>query len=275
MDMIRTEDITKARKEMSRRAITLALEGRWLEACQPNRQILQLCPDDVDALNRLGKALLELGQYTEARETFEQAIGFSPYNAITKKNLERLSHLHNTVPVLQSTKPVAPHPFIQDGGRSRVTVLQTPAPYEVLAKMTPGDEVTVANGPNRLVVENQSGEYLGQVEPKLAMRLTRLINGGNRYNAGIAKINYPEVSVIIWVSYRHPDLSGISSFPASGKGDYTPPMRDTLLNYDLGGELDEVEFGLEWQEADEPSSDGEASIPTTKPLNEEEEAEEE
>ena len=204
MDMIRTEDIPKARKEMSRRAITLALEGRWLEACQPNRQILLLCPDDVDALNRLGKALLELGQYTEARETFEQAISFSPYNSITKKNLERLSHLHNTVPVLQSTKPVAPHPFIQDGGRSRVTVLQTPAPYEVLAKMTPGDEVTVANGPNRLVVENQSGEYLGQVEPKLAMRLTRLINGGNRYNAGIAKINYPEVSVIIWVSYRHP-----------------------------------------------------------------------
>ena len=186
MDMIRTEDSTKVRKEMSRRAITLALEGRWSEACQANRQILQLCPNDVDTLNRLGKALLELGRYTEAGDAFEQAITFSPYNSITKKNLERLSHLHHAAPVPQSTKPVAPHPFIQDGGRSRVTVFQTPTPYEVLAKMTPGDEVTLVNGPNRLVVESQDGAYLGQVEPKLARRLTRLIDGGNRYNAGIA-----------------------------------------------------------------------------------------
>ncbi len=194
MDMVRAEELTKNRREKSRRAISLALESRWHEAHETNLDILHRYPDDVDALNRLGKALLALGRYAEAREAFERALVYSPYNTIAKKNLERLSHLHEDTPFPQPTKTVAPDPFIENGGRSRMMVLQQPPTYEVLAKMAAGDEVTLINGPKGLLVENRDGEYLGQVEPKLGVRLCRLMEGGNRYGAAITKINYPEVS---------------------------------------------------------------------------------
>ena len=257
MDIVRAEELTKVRREKSRRAVSLALEGRWQDAYDANLDILQGCPDDVEALNRLGKALLELGRYSEARQAFERAMVYSPYNTIAKKNLKRLSHFDHDAPFLQpSTKSVALHPFIEDGGRSRIMMLEQLSPYRVFARMAAGDEVTLINDPKGLVVKNWDGEYLGLVEAKPRMRLSRLIEGGNRYGAAITKINYPEVSIIIWESYRHPDLTSVSSFPTKGRGDYTLSLRDPLLRYQVEKELEEdEEFSPEWQEGETPLSD--------------------
>jgi len=274
MDMARTEDSINIRKGMSRVAITLALEGRWSEACQANRQILDLCPTDVDTLNRLGKALLELGQYPEAQDAFEHAITISPYNSITQKNLERLSYLHHATPVLQSAKPVSSYPFIEDGGRSKVTVLQSPAPCEILAKMTPGDEVTLVNRLSRLAIENQDGEYLGQIEPKLSLRIARMTKEGNRYSAGITKISHSNVSVIIWETYRHPKLNGTPSFPVSDTSNYIPQISNFISNYDAVNDEDEEEYTVEWPDTTDSFSISHHDIRTTKSLTNQEEPEE-
>ena len=246
MNTAQSEEKAKLRREKSREAIALALEGQWERAIEVNLEIFRLLPTDVEALNRLGKAFLELGRYSEAREAFESAAKIAPYNTISKKNLERLAHLRETALPPKHGKVVTPYLLIEESGKSEITVLQKPAPRQVLARMAAGDGVKLDSRDYALVVENNQGEYLGQVEPKLGMRLMRLMKSGNRYDAAIIRINRQEISVIIWEAYRHPDLGNVCSFPARSKGEHKFYWRDALLRYDIDSELEEDE---------EPTSD--------------------
>src|SRR3972149_9656314 len=91
------EESTKLRRQSSKQAIALAIEGRWREAVAANQSFIESFPDDVDAYNRLGRAHMELGEYSLAREAYEKATKVDPYNTIARKNLNRLSRLGGTV----------------------------------------------------------------------------------------------------------------------------------------------------------------------------------
>ena len=190
MNVVQLEDMPMFRREKSREAIVLALQGKWQRATEVNRGILELFPDDVEAMNRLGKAFLELGRYPEARDSFEGAARLAPYNTISKKNLERLSHLEANASRPKPGKVVTPYHLIEESGKSGITVLQKLASPEVLAKMAAGDEVALVPRDHTLVVENAQGEVLGRIESKLAMRLMRLIKDGNRYDSAIISVNH-------------------------------------------------------------------------------------
>src|SRR3990172_4570219 len=66
--VFQAEDRAKVKRQQADLAIQLALRGRWLEAVQLNRSIIESFPTDVDAFNRLGKALTELGKYADGRQ---------------------------------------------------------------------------------------------------------------------------------------------------------------------------------------------------------------
>ena len=72
-----------------RAAIAHATRGEWEEAVDTNRQLLELGPD-IDAYNRLGKALAELDRHAEALEAYEQALERDATNRIAQRNVERL-----------------------------------------------------------------------------------------------------------------------------------------------------------------------------------------
>src|SRR3954470_12207032 len=93
MAVFQSEDRQRMRRVRSERAIQLAMQNKWQEAADLNRQILEAFPDDVDTLNRLGKALMELGQYADARDTYQRASKLDPSNGIAAKNLVRLTRL--------------------------------------------------------------------------------------------------------------------------------------------------------------------------------------
>ena len=87
------EEQARLIRQASRQAIALAIEGRWREAVEANKGILESFPNDVDTLNRLGRAHIELGEYAEARSAYTRAKELDPYNSIADKNLRRLAHL--------------------------------------------------------------------------------------------------------------------------------------------------------------------------------------
>ena len=253
----RSEERAKLKMDKSKEAIGLALKGQWGTATVVNQRILELFPDDVESLNRLGKAFLELGRYSEARIAFENATRIAPYNTISKKNLERLSHLQEASPPPKQGKVVTPYLFIEESGKSGVTLLHRPAARLVLAKMAAGDSVKLEAREHVLVVENSSGEYLGQVELKLGMRLIRLLKGGNRYDAAIISVNRQEVSVIIWETYRHSSLENVCSFPTRSREEHKVYWIDSLLGYDTDGEADEDEgYAAEWRDQYPDGMDG-------------------
>ncbi len=222
MDLTRPVNHSKLNRELSREAISLALKGEWERASEVNRLILDSFADDVDAKNRLGKALIELARYSEAREVLDRVVSIAPYNIIAKKNLARLTQLENTpLPSRQARKAgSAPQLFIEESGKSGTTLLQNVATGQVVARIAPSDPTDLVVENNAIKVYTRDNEYLGQVEPKLGRRLIRLMHGGNKYDAAIIGVNNRGISIIIREIYRHRSLHDVCSFPTRTKEEH-------------------------------------------------------
>ncbi len=217
----------------AKEAIALAMQGQWKEAVAANKAILELSPSDVEAYNRLGKALIELGEYENAQQAYRHTLELDPYNSIAKKNLARLSHLIGALPTPRDHHKMAPDIFVEETSKARVVNLIHLAPKGVIVQMSPGEEVSLQVERQRLLVRNGHGEYIGEVEPKYGMRLAKMMQGGNEYTAAISNLSKSEVKVIIREVYQHPSQAGRLSFPLKGKGIFRPYTGESLPRYRL------------------------------------------
>ncbi|MFC2021101.1 tetratricopeptide repeat protein [Chloroflexota bacterium] len=223
------EERTKLRRQSSKQAITLAMEGRWREAVAANKSLIESFPGDVDSYNRLGRSHMELGEYSLAREAYQRAIEIDSYNIIAQKNLDRLSHLGESgVDSGGGLDKVEPQQFIEEVGKAGVVNLRRLAPPEILAKTVAGGKVDLRIEGPRLIVENSHGEYLGQVESKHGQRLIRLMTGGNRYEAAIISSTAEAVTAMIREVYQHRSQAGQPSFPSRGPEGLRPYVGDRI-----------------------------------------------
>jgi tetratricopeptide (TPR) repeat protein len=227
------EEKSRLRRQASKQAIALAMEGRWQEVVAANKALLESFPDDVDAFNRLGRAYLELGEYALSKEAYEKALQLDPYNNIAQKNINRLSRLSEGVTTTEGgIRKVEPQQFIKEVGKAGVVNLYRLAPPDVLAKAVAGASVNLKISGPSLVVENDQGEYLGTVEPKHGLRLLKLIEGGNKYSAAIVGSSEASVTVIIRETYQDPSQSGKLSFPPKEVEPHWPHV-DRMLRREL------------------------------------------
>jgi len=211
------EGQARLKRLLSKQAITLAMEGRWREAVEANKSLIESFPDDVESYNRLGRAYMELGEYSQAKEAYGRAIELDSYNTIAEKNLRRLTRLGEVKARREEVAGmVKPRDFIEEIGKAGVVNLNNLAPTATLAKMVAGDEVNLKIEGSSLIVENGRGEYLGQVEPKHALRLIKLMEGGNKYTAAIVSSSEKAVTVIIREVYQDLSQAGQLSFPPKG-----------------------------------------------------------
>ncbi len=228
------EEQVRIRRQRSKNAIALAMEGRWREAVAANKEIIESFPNDVDAYNRLGRAHIELGEYALAKEAYTKAVELDAYNIIAQKNLRRLSYLGEAAVSLQADSDKArPEHFIEETGKAGVVNLHRLAPQGVLAKIVAGDRVYLKVNDSSLTVENGRGEYLGQVEPRHAQRLIKLIAGGNKYTAAIVSSAEDRVAVIIREVYQDPSQAGQLSFPPKGGEGFRPYLSEKMLRRGL------------------------------------------
>src|SRR5581483_10981937 len=236
------EEKVRLKKQWTDLAVKQAQEGQWEDAVATNRNILSLFPQEPDALNRLGKAYSELGQYAEARDAYSQTLKYSPNNTIAKKNLERLASLQETtVQAPAGVDRIDPRLFIEETGKTGMTELINLGSPSVLARVGVGDRVQFHVNGHRLLVRNSAGDDIGQVEPRLANRLINFMEGGNRYAVAILAMEHGQVRIIIREEYQHPSMFGKVSFPSQGGGDTIRAyIKDSMLRYDRE---DEDELG--------------------------------
>ena len=223
----------RLRRQRSKQAITLAMQGRWREAIATNQEITASFPNDVEAYNRLGRAYIELGMYPQAKEAYRHSMEIDPYNTISKKNLQRLSHLREAEGSSKEDTHAEPHHFIEEVGKTGLAELQRLGLPEILAKTTTGDKVNLKVDGTNLAVENGHSEYLGQVEPKLGQRLIKLMDGGNQYTAAIVSSAENHLTVIIREVYQDPSQAGILSFPTKGFKSPRPYVTNKLFKDEL------------------------------------------
>lgn len=228
------EEQSRLRRQSSREAIALALEGRWQEAIAVNKSLIETFPSDVEALNRLGRAHMELGEYRDAESAYKKTLEIDQYNAIAQKNLQRLSYLRKTSTAADaSPHKLEPQHFIEEIGKAGVVQLINLAKPAVLARMVAGDVVHLKISGNNLNVETSRGEYLGQVEVRHGQRLVRLIGGGNRYSAAIVNSTEKAVTVIIRETYQAPGQFGQLSFPTRGIEGVRSDITDRVIRREL------------------------------------------
>jgi tetratricopeptide (TPR) repeat protein len=248
-----TDTTTRQRRQLADAAIGHATRGEWSDAAEANRQLLELGPD-IDAYNRLGKALAELGRPAEALAVYEQALERDNTNRIAQRNVERLRVVAEGAREEKGNGKPEKAPatlFIEEMGKTGRARLINLAPSRALAPLSPGDAIELRVDGDRLAAHVGETE-LGQVEPRIAGRLLKMIQAGNRYEAALTAVHEGEVTMIIREVFTHPSNFGKVSFPSAGAGragDVRPYMKGTPLRYD--DEEESEEFDEESEEVEE------------------------
>jgi hypothetical protein len=229
-----TDDRARMRRQLAEQAINLAMESKWEDAAQVNRQVLAIDPRNVDAYNRLGKALTELGRYGEARAAYSRSLELDAANSIAKKNLSRLQALGDVAAPTEGRQKVDPDLFIEETGKTGTTQLQNPD-AQALKVMAAGDLVHLRERDNQLQVADPTGAYLGTIEPRLALRLINFMKTGNQYAAAIAGVNPAgdNVRVIIKETHQSPENAGKLSFPAVAPEGFRAYTKDSLVRHEI------------------------------------------
>ena len=220
----REEEHVRLLKEQARTAVRLAMNGEWAEAAQLNREILEAAPDNVEAMNRLGKALTELGEPGRALDAFRRALALSPGNPIAAKNVERLLAESNT-PQPRSCNgagsTLKPRMFIAESGKSAdVTLLASTG-----LNPSPGTPVTLEANGSTLGVMAPDNSCLGLVPSNMARRLLCLMSGGNRYEGAVSGTANGAVRVVLRevVPAPQPALEGLVPGATEARRGAAPP----------------------------------------------------
>ncbi len=249
----------RIKRQLTDQAIAQAVAGRWSDAADTNRKILELGPD-AEAENRLAKSHWELGELGAAREHYQIALALDPTNRIAERNIERLRVLLNeageatTEADKASKAPVAI--FVEETGKTGFAMLTDLAAPRKLAHVNPGDAVELEPDGNRLYAV-ANGVRIGIVEPRVAARLLKLIAEGNGYSAGITSLGDRDVRIVIREIFQDPRNYGKVSFPTAARSsDLRPYTKGTLLRED-----EEMEEELEEDEEDEEIEDLDRVLP--------------
>lgn len=250
---------TRVKRQLAEQAIASAAAGRWAEAADTNRKLLEMGPE-AEAENRLAKALWELGELGSAREHYQAALALDPTNRIAERNIDRLKTLlvaagEKTVPAAEGSKaPV--RIFVEETGKTGFAHLVDLADPKKLAQVNPGDAVELTPEGNRLIAIS-NGVRIGVVEPRVAARLLKLMADGNKYFAGVTSLGAQDVRIIIREVFQDPRNYGKVSFPTAAKStDLRPYTKGTLLRED-----EELEEDLEDDVEDEEITDLESVLP--------------
>ena len=249
----------RIKRQLTEVAISNAAEGRWAEAADTNRKILEMGAD-AEAENRLAKSYWELGELGEAREHYQVALALDPTNRIAERNIERLRVLMSeagdktAAPEKASKAPVAI--FVEETGKTGFAMLTDLAAPRTLAHVNPGDSVELVSENNRLFAV-ANGTRIGIVEPRVAARLLKLLADGNKYSAGITSLGDRDVRIVIREIFQDPRNYGKVSFPTAARSsDLRQYTKGTLLR-----EEELMEEDLEEDDEDEEIEDLDRVLP--------------
>jgi len=198
---------------LERQAIKAAMVGAWDQAIELNQKILKIDPQNIPALNRLGRALAEKGCLQLAQKTYRRVLSIDRYNLIAKRNLKRLADqkkTKETAPPVKTSTPGAV--FIEEPGKTKTVKLVRLATPAVLSRLNSADEVCLIPKKHTISVTHSDGTYLGALPDDLSHRLLRFIRGGNQYQAFVKTVDRQTLEIFIRETKRASRFRNTPSF---------------------------------------------------------------
>lgn len=255
----------QTKRQMLAEAREVALTGDWEQALDINTRFLERFPRDAEALNRKGRALLELGRLQEAWDAYSEALNADPANMIARRNLQRLEMLANADTSVTPTGEKVASPranvFIEEVGKTWVDELTHAADDPILAQVTPGEQLTFEVKDSRVVVSSRAGQVLGELEQRIGQRLVDLLEAGNRYEMYALGMSGHSLRFILSEVHQDPSMVGQMGLP-----------RQSRLTIDL---MRERELLSQREEADFSFGDEDEELLADEHEDEEEDAAEE
>jgi hypothetical protein len=259
----------KAKRELAEMARNLALDGRWKEAIEANLTLLEKSPKDVDTYNRLGKAYFELRRYRSAYDAYQEAFQIDPANIISRRNLERLEPLRDQEAEDDdggSRPPARFNIFIEEAGKTFVDEVIEPAPSAILMTLSSGEQLDIQIEGDEVKLLDDTGQYIGMLEPRVSRRLIKLIELGNEYSVYVTANAGDSVRVIVREMGRSEEMGNRLSFPHQGKVAVPRSfLRDSrlfrsdeatlIMDDEDADDLDDPEDGFEATDAEDLDDD--------------------
>lgn len=221
--MANTRNKPGTKRQLEADAQKAALEGRWEEALALNNQIIERFPRDANALNRKGRALIELRQLNAARDAYSESLKADPANMIARRNLQRLETLYSRGDGLPASEAATatsiprPNVFIEEIGKTWVDELANPAELGQLAEVSPGEQLNLVVVDSRVQVLGDGAAILGEVDSRIAQRIADLMKSGNRYEVYALGVSSQSLRVIIREVYKDPSMGSRISFPRQNR----------------------------------------------------------
>jgi hypothetical protein len=126
--------------------------------------------------------------------------------------------------------------FISDPAVATVSELKDVAPPEILAAISPGDKFKLDMSDAIVTVPTSRGELVGTLEVRIATRLRKMIDGGNKYEVLAAKLTDSVAVVVVRETKRSTEQARIASFPSYlqkkiGDFDIDDPMGSSMSKF--------------------------------------------
>jgi hypothetical protein len=240
-----TQEPSKPKSVYVDEAVRLAIDARWEEAVELNEYIIKSFGSDEGAQNRLGKALTELGRLEDAKAAYDASLAINPMNPVARKNTSKLESLINAKDILKGGPvKVDLNLFVEEMGKTTTTTLRAAADG-ICSRVAAGDVAEVRVDGDGIEVDTVRGVRVGSLEPKLARRLIKFIQGGNRYQAGITSCEGSTVKVIVREVHQDSKFAGKPSFPIVRKREteFRPYSRERLITAEADSfQVDEDEL---------------------------------
>ena len=210
----------KTKKQLNQEALQASLESRWEDALRINDEYLARFPRSAEALNRKGRAFIELRRLNEARDAYTEALKADPANMIARRNLQRLETLYNRAEgqpeegaaTYDSTIPRA-SVFILETGKTWIDELASAAGAGQLAEVSPGDKVQLKIENDRVIVLSEDGIRLGEMESRISTRIARLTEAGHQFEAYALGTSAQSLRIIIREIARPEESETVLTFP--------------------------------------------------------------
>lgn len=218
-------------------AIQAAKTLAWDQALSVNQEILAQEPNDLDALNRLGLAQLQLQDLSAAKKTFQTVIKIDKSNIIANKHLKKIS-----LNQIGSVMTFSDSYFIEEPGKTKIIDLGRLANKQTLNALSVGQNCELVIKNHYIVVE-ANGMHIGALPEDLSARLTKLIKNGNEYSCQIHSCTEKMCKVLIKEIKTSEKNADIQSFPVA----------KTMIAGQMGDDFileDEVPVQLEDGESD-------------------------
>jgi len=210
--------------QLQQQAISAALSSNWEEAQRLNLLIIESDPQNIEAINRLGRAYFETGNLKESQGYFEKSLTIDSYNQIAAKFLKRIETFSKKGMKLNANHTsiqISSDFFIEEPGKTKMVTLLKVAEPQKLSLLSTGTLANLVIKNRGLAVTDPYGEYLGILPDDLSHRLLRLIKGGNKYQAIVKNIKTNALSILIRETHRAAKFRNQPSFSDNMNATFT------------------------------------------------------